>query len=389
MAERIITGIDVGTYQVKVVVVHAPHKSDTKSLPQILGTGYAESRGLRNGYIINESDVSRSVRNAVAQAEKAAGIHIKSAYISMGGIGLDEIHSHGEAITSRADSEITTVDVEKALEDSEENIMDQIPNRKILHAIPLSFRVDGSQVLGRPQGMRGTKLEVNSLFVTTFEQHLNDLVGAIESIGIVALDIMASPLAGSLVMLSKAQKRAGCILANIGAETVSIVVFENSIPISLKVFPIGSNDITNDIALGLKIPLEEAEKIKRGGMSSTTFSKRKLDEIISARLTDIFELIDAHLKKIKRDGLLPAGVIITGGGSGLTTSQDLARAALKLPSKIATLDPGKNGKVKDASWAVSYGLCIWGAEGHDEDSGITMAKKTGNTLVNWFKQFLP
>jgi cell division protein FtsA len=124
-------------------------------------------------------------------------------------------------------------------------------------------------------------------------------------------------------------------------------------------------------------------------MSSTTFSKRKLDEIISARLTDIFELIDAHLKKIKRDGLLPAGVIITGGGSGLTTSQDLARAALKLPSKIATLDPGKNGKVKDASWAVSYGLCIWGAEGHDEDSGITMAKKTGNTLVNWFKQFLP
>ena len=142
---------------------------------------------------------------------------------------------------------------------------------------------------------------------------------------------MASPLAGSLVMLSKAQKRAGCVLANIGAETVSIVVFENNTPVSLKVFPIGSSDITNDIALGLKIPLEEAEKIKRGGMSDAAYSKRKLDEIISSRLTDIFELIDAHLKKHNRDGLLPAGIIITGGGSSITSVQDLARAALRLP----------------------------------------------------------
>jgi len=152
-------------------------------------------------------------------------------------------------------------------------------------------------VLGKPQGMRGTKLEVESLFITTFEQHLNDLVTAIENTGIAVEDIMASSLAASFVMLTKAQKRAGCVLANIGAETVSIVVFENSTPISIKVFPLGSNDITNDIALGLKIPLEEAEKIKRGGMSSANYSKRKLDEIIAARLTDIFELIQAHLKR--------------------------------------------------------------------------------------------
>jgi len=391
MAERIVTGIDVGTYQVKVVIARGNPKQngDSKSLPQIIGTGYAESRGLRNGYIINESDVVRSVRNAVAQAEKAGGTTVKRAYISMGGIGLDEIHSHGEAITSRADSEITSVDIDKAMQNSEEYILDQIPNRKILHAVPLSFKVDGEKVLGRPQGMRGTKLEVESLFITTFEQHLNDLVAAIESIGIAVEDIMASPLAGSLVMLSKAQKRAGCVLANIGAETVSIVVFENNTPVSLKVFPIGSNDITNDIALGLKIPLEEAEKIKRGGLTSATYSKRKLDEIVSARLTDIFELIDAHLKKIKRDGLLPAGVIITGGGSGVATVQDLARVSLKLPSKIATLDPGQNGKVRDASWAVGYGLCIWGISGTEEETGVTVARRTGNTLLNWFKQFLP
>ncbi len=389
MAQSYVTGIDVGTYHVKVVIAREPESADQKTLPQIVGTGFAESRGLRNGYIINESDVTRSVRNAVAQAEKASGVKVKNAYISMGGIGLDEIHARGEAITSRADSLITQVDIDHGMQISEESIQEKIPNRKVIHAIPLNFIIDNEKVHGRPHGLRGTKLEVESLFITAFEQHLNDLVSAIESIGITVDDVMASPLAGSLVMLTKAQKRAGCVLANIGAETVSIVVFENSTPVSLKVFPIGSNDITNDIALGLKIPLDEAEKVKRGSISSTTYSKRKLDEIVSARLSDIFELIDSHLKKIKRDGLLPAGIILTGGGSSITSIQDLARASLRLPSRIATLDPGQNGKVRDASWAVAYGLCIWGLSGSEEESGINLAKHTGNAIFNWLKQFLP
>lgn len=389
MSSDIVAGIDVGTYQVKVVVVKRGKDKKAGAMPQIIGTGYAESRGLRNGYIINESDVVRSVRSAVMQAEKSAGLEIKRAYLSMGGIGLDEMRSRGEAITSRADSEITNVDIDKVIQNSEENIIEQLPNRKILHAIPLTFFVDGQKVLGRPQGMKGTKIEVETLFITTFEQHLNDLVGAVESTGITIEDIMASPLAGSLVMATKAQKRAGCVLANIGAETVSIVVFEDGSPISVKVFPLGSNDITNDIALGLKIPLEEAERIKRGNLTSATYSKRKLDEIISARLTDIFELIDAHLKILKRDGLLPAGVIITGGGSGVATIQDLARATLRLPSRIATLDPGQNGKVKDASWAVAYGLCIWGASGEHDEHHIGISKPASNGFLKWISQFLP
>ncbi len=389
MRDRIIAGIDVGTYQVKVVVVKRTKKNSQQALPQIIGTGYAESRGLRNGYIINEPDVARSVRSAVMQAEKAAGVEIKKAYVSIGSVGLDEIFSHGEVITSRADSEITQADIDKAMQDSEERVQEHIPNRKILHAIPLAFSVDGEPVMGRPHGLKGTKLEVESLFITTFEQHLTDLVSAIESVGIAVEDVMAAPLAASFVMLTKAQKRAGCVLANIGAETVSIAVFENSIPVSLKVFPIGSNDITNDIALGLKVPLEEAEKIKRGGIVSTNYSKKKLDEIIASRLSDIFELIDAHLKKIKRDGLLPAGIILTGGGSGLASIQDLAKAELQLPSRVASLDPAQNGRVRDASWAVSYGLCMWGASDEGDGGGIGMAKKAKNSILSWLSQFLP
>ncbi len=389
MSEHIITGIDVGTYQIKVAIVRVPKNRDERALPQIIGTGFAESRGLRNGYIINEADVVRSIRSAVAQAEKAAGVNVKKAYLSIGSIGLDEMVSTGEIITSRADSEITQIDIEKATADSEERIIDHIPNRKIIHAIPLRYRIDGEEVLGKPQGMKGTKLEVDTLFITTFEQHLNDLIGAVERTGVYVEDVMASPLAASFVILSKTQRRAGCIMANIGAETVSVVVFEDLTPISLKVFPIGANDITNDIALGLKITLEEAEKIKRGGITGTTFPKKKLEEIINARLSDIFELIDLHLKKIKKDGLLPAGIILTGGGSTTLGIQDLARTALNLPARIATLEVGKNTKVRDASWAVAYGLCMIGASDEADTSPIGIAKATKRTILEWLSQFLP
>jgi cell division protein FtsA len=389
MAERIITGIDVGTYQIKVVIVRISQSKETRQLPQIIGTGYAESRGLRNGYIVSETDVARSIKTAVAQAEKAAGVEIKKAYVSMGGVGIDEITSKGEVITSRADSEITLADLDKAAADSEERIAEHIPNRKVIHAIPLCYHIDGEPVLGRPIGMRGTKLEVETLFVTVIEQHLTTLINAIEAAGVEVEDVMTSPIAASFVMITKAQKRAGCVLANIGAETVSIAVFENSTPISVKVFPIGSNDVTNDIALGLKISLEEAEKIKRGAMTSVVYAKKRLDEIIAARLTDIFELIDNHLKKIRRDGMLPAGIIITGGGSALASIPDIAKATLSLPARVTTLDPGQNGKIRDASWAVAYGLCMWGASDEQDESPIALAKKTKSTILNWFSQFLP
>lgn len=389
MSDQIITGIDVGTFQVKVAIARIPKNKSERVIPQIIGTGYAESRGLRNGYIINESDVIRSIRSAVAQAEKAAGVDVRRAYLAIGSVGLDEIVATGEVITSRADSEISNVDTEKAERDSEERIQDSIPNRKVIHQIPLRYRVDGEQVLGRPQGMRGTKLEVDTLFITAYEQHVNELISAVEHTGIYVEDVTASPLAASYVILNKAQQRAGCVLANIGAETVSIVVMEDMTPISLKVFPIGSNDITNDIALGLKVSLEEAEKIKRQGVGGTIHAKKKLDEIVTARMCDIFELIDNHLKKIKRDGMLPAGVILTGGGATMQGIQDLAKSSLNLPARVATLELGKNTKIRDASWAVAYGLCMIGGSGDNDTTPAGVIKKAKHGVLNWLSQFLP
>jgi cell division protein FtsA len=389
MAEHIITGIDVGTYHVKVAVARIPKDGKNIGKPEIIGTGIAESRGLKSGYILHEAEVARSIKSAIAQAEKNAKVTIKRAHVAIGSIGLEEMYSHGEIIPSRADSEIVDTDLDKVMTDSEERVMDHIPNRRILHTIPLRYQIDGAEVMGRPQGLQGTKLEVDSLFITTYEQHVNDLIKTIEGVGVYVEDVIASPLAASFVMLSKAQKRAGCILTNIGAETTSIVVFEDSTPISLKIFPTGSSDITNDIALGLRIPLEDAEKIKRGAMTSATYSKKKLDGIIQDRLQIIFTLIDSHLKKIKRDGLLPAGVILTGGGASVSGAVAVAKSSLELPARIATLDIGKSVKVRDASWAVAYGLCMWGASDTKETSALGLVKHTRRNILSWLSQFLP
>lgn len=396
MSSRITTGIDIGTYEVRVVV--AEHGKE--SLPQVLGTGRAESKGLRHGYTINTADVVKSVSQAIYQAEKSSGVKIKKAFISIGGIGLSGINSQGSAIIGRADQEITETDIEQALASAEESIPPAIiQNRKIIYSIPISWKVDGKPVLGRVLGMKGIKLETKALFVSCIESHLDDLVGAVEETGVRVIDVVASPIAASFVTLSKSQKIAGCVLANIGAETVSIVVFENNIPISLEVFPIGGSDITNDIALGLKISLEEAESIKLGGVTSTSYSRKKLEEIISARLRDIFELIEVHLKKIGKSGLLPAGIIITGGSSSIWLIEDLARSYLHLPSRIASLNisnnspAGQSGKfqIKDSSWSVAYGLCIMGTL-PDEEERLGL-KKRGKKIFDGFlrvlKQFLP
>lgn len=387
MRSKVAVGIDVGSHKTRVVVT----EQNPQGAIRVVGVGSADSKGLKNGYVVNSDEVTQSIRAAVTQAEEVSSIKIRSAFLAIGGVGVDEVKGRGETIVSRADAEVTDLDIEKAISIARENVKAKLVNRKILHTIPLSFTIDGEEVLGRPQGMHGSKIVVEILFITCLEQHIHDIVDAVEAADVGVADSMANPLAGAIVTASNAEKRAGCVLANIGAETVSTVVFENSIPISVKVFRIGSIDITKDLALGLRISLDEAEQVKRGAITSTSFPKKKYDDIMSARLTDIFELIDGHLKKLGKDQLLPAGIILFGGGSTVNAIKDAAAHTLKLPSKIAALGSGQNTKLKDSSWAVAYGLTIWGLTGESADHSA-MKKAAGRMsrgAVNFFKQFLP
>lgn len=389
MKRRIATGIDIGTHQVKIVVVEETLSERGAATTQIIGTGFHESKGLRHGYIVDKEEVVASLRAAKAQAEHSARMHITSGFLAVGGISLDEARGAGEAVISRADQEITDLDLEKVREVARESARPYFVNRTVLHEIPLEFRIDGEKVLGDPTGMKGTRLTAEYLFITTLTQHADILREAVEDIDIEVIDHMASPLAGSYVTLTKDQKMKGCVLANIGAETVSIVVYDEGVPVSVKVFPIGSTNVTDDLALGFRVSLEEAERIKLGRLTGAMYSRKKVEDIVVARFKQMFDLIDKHLRTMNRKGPLPAGIILSGGGAGQGSVSDIAKGALHLPAKIADIRLSPDTKLRDATWAVAYGLALWGLTGETETPGSRGIGKMKRNFNKFMRQFLP
>ncbi len=373
---KIYTGIDIGTYHVKVVI-SSPGESPEAPM-QILGTGTASSKGMRHGYILDKKEATRSIREALHRAASQAKVRVRSARVALGGVGIDEIRSSAEISLTPSGGVVTEREIERALKESEKRASSKLTNRNIIHTIPVEFRVDGTKVFGKPNDLQGTKLAVDTLLVTILTHHHDDIVEAVENAGVEVEGIMVSPLAASLVTLSKAQKTAGVVLANIGAETLSIVVFENDIPISLKVFPVGSSDITNTIALSLKIPLSEAEQMKRGAVTGSDVPPKQMQTIVATRLRDMFSLINAHLKDIGRLRLLPAGIVITGGGSGLASASEIAKVILKLPSQVSQVGYLPRTSSVDATWAVAYGLCRWAYAEEMGGNGHTIGDIIGN-----------
>lgn len=387
MIRNISVGIDIGTSTTRVVV--GEFLKGEKN-PKIIGVGESASKGLRHGYIIHIADAISSLREAVKMAEKNAGIRIRRAFISIGSTTLRSEVGTGQAIISKADSEVTKLDINKALEECETNLA--MGNKKILHAFPLSFKLDGKEVFGRPEGMHGNKLEIKALFITCSTRHWEDLIEVVTSAGIEPIDVIAGTLASSNIALSPRHKMVGSALIDIGAETVSLGVFENELMIYLYTFSIGSEDITNDIALGLKIPLEKAESLKLGG-DNDEYPKKKLDEIIEARLTDIFEGAENYLKKIKRNELLPAGVVFVGGGANTHDIEELSKSILKLPSKVGTTEMfgAAKTKLRDPAWFTALGLVTGSrdSEGYVEGSFSNLVKDAKNSLKSMVKQLMP
>jgi len=389
MKSNIIAGIDMGTHSTRVVVAEY---GPGMSMPRILGIGKSKTQGVRHGYIINTYDATNSIKRAILQAEKTSGIRVKEAYVSVGGIGLQSVITSGMA-TFAGYTTITDEHIDQTIDSAEQSLINRVHNRKIIHRIPLKFKIDGQSVLGSPLGLQGQKIETRILLITALEHHFEDLVSVMSEAGIDIIDVIAAPLAAGRSALGIQQKTAGCALVDIGAETVSMAVFEDNHPISLEVFSIGSTDITNDIALGFRIPLDEAEDIKLEQKIKKDFSKNRINEIIEARLSDIFELVDKHLEKIKRSGLLPAGIVITGGGSPLASMEEFAKATLNLPSRVMTISHlGNNSRKKltDSSWFVAYGLCYYADEMNTHRMGVGrslkhLKKRVGSLL----KELLP
>jgi cell division protein FtsA len=402
MSSNFVVGLDIGTSTVKVVVAC---ENDERGKPaKIIGFGQSQANGLRHGYITNRKEAILSVRKAIRSAERSADVKIKKVFLAVGGIGVSSYKTKGSIMITRADSEVTELDLEKVIDEALHQIPKQyIVNKKVIHNVPIEYYLDGNPVLGNPVGLKGVRLEVEAMFITSLEHHIAELIDVVEGADLEVIDAMAAPLAASFVTLTRAEKIAGCAMVNIGSETLSIVVYEDDKPISLEVFQIGSNDITNDIAIGLQVSLDEAEQIKKDNDRGETrgHPKKKLDDIVISRLNDMLDLVNSHLQKIGKKGMLPAGIIITGGGSRVTTIEDVTRAYLKLPSKLAEVgcnidDKTCSGniKIKDAAWAVSYGLCLFGIIADDDGyvkgtATSALFKKAMRQVVSVIKKFLP
>lgn len=390
MARNISVGIDVGTYSTNTVVLELDSKN---GVPKILALNSVSSSGVRKGNVEDVKEAAETIKESIKGAEKVIGFPIRNVYASVGGVNLCSVLSKGMAAVSRADQEITEHDIKRAIEHSESSIP-RMANKTIVHSIPLSFKVDGEPAGKNPAGMRGGKIEVETLFVIQTAQNINNLLKSFEGAGVNVDAFTASPVAAAKVLLNKRQREEGALICDIGGGTVALAAFEGGFPLYLAVFPFGSGIITNDIALVAQIPLEEAERMKHlYGSEETKLdqkTQRKLAEIIEARLQETFELTGNHLKKISRERLLPGGVVLTGGGANLPGLADFTKNHLKMNAEVGVCREfeSKEKRFFDSKWAVALGLAMLGLD--DQPAiGIEIATKTKNFIRRWLRAFMP
>ncbi|MDP3935112.1 MAG: cell division protein FtsA [Candidatus Giovannonibacteria bacterium] len=399
MRAKGVIGIDIGTESIKVVALEAV---PGESVARVVGAGASLTKGVKKGAVVELEETAKALKEAVAALEKSTGIKSGDVYVGIGGAGLAFQKSKGLVAVSRADGEITKEDVVRAISASETNLT-RMQNREVLHKFPVLFHIDGETITQDPVGLVGVRLEAEVLFITSFSQNLKNAIKALEEADIYIEEIIASPLAAAHAVLEPREKEIGIMLLDLGASTTSVILFVEGLPCSLEVIPFGSSHITQDIAMGLRVTMEEAEKIKinhgavryensspkKNDLVYGNYSKKKLAEIIEARLDDIFELVEKHLKKVELAGLLPGGIVIVGGGANLPGIEEFAKERLKLHARVA--EPialeGFKDKVRNPAWSVAVGTALLALE--KETALSPFLRGRSGSFFKWLRAFLP
>ncbi|MFH1671670.1 MAG: cell division protein FtsA [Candidatus Portnoybacteria bacterium] len=411
--ENIIVGLDVGTCFIRTLV--AKVKPDG-SRPQIIGVGQAPSYGLRRGVVVDIEEAVRNISQSVQEAERSSGISIERVILGISGNHIASRSSKGVVAVSRADSEVSKEDVERAINAA--SAISVSSNREIFHVIPRSFLVDNQDRIKDPVGMNGVRLEVDALLIEGTAPYIKNLTKCISEVGLEIEELVLAPLAASRAGLSKRQKELGVLALDLGGGTAGLTIFEEGEFIHSCVLPVGSSHITNDIAIGLRSSIDLAEKVKLeyGSASSSEIGKKdmvdlsklgleekgiiprtELVRMIEARLCEILELANKELKMIDRQGLLPAGVVLLGGGAKMPGLVDLAKEELRLPAQIGfplELD-GISEEIDDPSFATVVGLVLWAYDKQERNGGrrISLPEITISSTIDkvkgWLKGFLP
>ncbi|MGB0757005.1 MAG: cell division protein FtsA [Patescibacteria group bacterium] len=382
--ESIICGLDIGSSAVRVVVGQLGEKEE----PTILAAVETPSEGVSKGTVTSIEDAVSSISQTLEKAERLSGVELKSAYVGISGTHILSQDSHGVVAVGKANGEIQEDDVERVIEAAQ--AVATPPNYEIIHVIPRSFSVDGQMNIKDPVGMSGVRLEVDAQIIQGLSSQIRNVTKSVYRTGLDINDLVLGILACSEAVLEKRQKELGVALVNIGSNTTSFAVFEEGDVLHTAILPIGASHITSDIAIGLRTAIDVAENVKLdvgtallatvkarteidleqyGADDKEVVSVRKVSEIIEARLEEIFGMVDDELQKIDRSGMLPAGIILTGGGAHMHGVVEFAREQFKLPAAMAkpVVESVAIERVQDPSFSTALGLMLWGAELEQSD----------------------
>ena len=400
MDDPIIVGIDIGTTKVCTLVARIEGEHNFR----ILGVGVEPSQGIRKGNIVDLESASQSIGRSIEKAQRTSGLEITSALVSLAGSHVASVNSRGVVgISGRV---IDQEDVLRALESAQAVAIPH--NREVIHVIQRGFVVDGQDGIRMPIGMHGYRLEVEAHIITAAAATVENLRQAVQACGVQATQFVLNPLASGEVVLKENERQMGVIVCDIGGGTTDLGIYIDGDIWHTMVLSLGGNHITSDIAHGLRLPLTQAEEIKKqyghavenditdndyisvhsfGEERAVPVSRRDLAAIIEARVEEIFQFVLKEIKQSGYDGLLPAGMVMTGGSSELPGIRQLASQVLGMPVRLARPEHllGLTDALYSPAYSTSVGLLYWATMMNETNALHSRRPGPKGDVANWRK----
>lgn len=427
--DRVIVGIDIGTSKIATLIGSISQASEGESGVNVIGVSTVPSRGLRKGQVVDIEEATQAITESLEAAERMAGYSVSTAFISVGGNHIASQNSHGVVAVAEPDKEITFQDIDRVIEAAKAVSLPS--SREILHVLPRGFVVDSQEGIKDPIGMTGVRLEVDTHLITGGSTALRNLAKCVSEVGVNVESLVFAGLAAAEAVVTETEKELGVVMIDIGGGTTDICLYvEGSLAYS-SVIPIGAKNITNDLAIGLRVSLESAEKIKlvlgeKPKQITTAEDKERKEEdevdlsslgltedvrrvsrktliegIIKPRLNEIFTMVSLEIKKSGFAGLTPGGIVLAGGGAQTIGVVEAAKRNLAMPVRIG-VPTGVRGLVDEimiSSFATGIGLLHYGAKnstgGEKKFSSMTRifdkipVKGAAGKVMDLIKSFLP
>lgn len=405
---ELITGLDIGTTKIGVIIAEV----EDDSQPKVIGVGTAPSEGLRKGVVVNLEKTVRSIENSIGQAEQMAGVKVDQVYVGIAGDHIRSYNGRGVVAVAGIENEITEDDVRRVIDAAKAVVMPI--DREIIHIIPQEFIVDDQRGIKDPLGMSGVRLETEVHIVTGAITSAQNICRSVERAGLDVKDLVLEPLASSYSVLSEDEKELGVVVMDMGGGTTDIAMFFEGCIRHTAVVALGGGNVTNDIALCLRTPLDQAESIKIkhgyalpsiiedqdktieipgvGGRQPRKVAQELLVEIIHPRMEEMFRLAAGEIRKSEFANLMTAGVVITGGGALIKGAAELAEEVFDMPVKLG-IPKGFSGLIdlaKSPIHATGVGLILYAIanryelEGLLSEGEVGLFEKIWDRMRSWF-----